>query len=683
MIPMNRLHPVLVAALVAVSASGPLPAQPPQFALTEPEVPYSVAAQLWDVNLGHHRARIRVAAAAPAVRMHLPWRLQFQGMEQRQLLVSHEAPGTQARNVVRISADPMAADFVFEAATAGDYLVYFLPLRPFSSMNDPAGYLPYACGADPVWRQTHRLAAADLSAGAWRQLPAATVIEFQARSELDRFDPMEVIASPTETRAMLATHPEPLLLFPEDRTRPIRMRQDLPLRWAKSGPAKTFSGTALRDEYYAFQIGLHPPNRPAANVSVAFSDLQAADGAAIPAAALTCFNLGGIDCHGKPFTKPVTVPAGQVQALWFGVDVLQNQPTGIYKGTVTIAADGIAPQQVTIRLEVLPEIIVQRGDNEPWRHSRLRWLNSTAGTGERIPAPYTPLRVEGETLEVLGRRVTLGADGLPTAITSGGLPVLAAPVRLVIEAAGGPVAFQPGPRTWIRRQASQVAWRSMASHAVGSLACEAEMEYDGQIRYGLTFTPAADLAVTDIRLELPLRPEAAEYILGAGHPGGLRPPEFQWQWQGPFNSFWLGSAAAGLHCKLLGGSYTGPMLNLYHPAPPGSWANAGKGGVRVRDTAGTVLATAYSGPRQLKAGQPLTFEFSLLPTPVKPLTPAAHFKERYYHCADQWSKDGSGFDPAPTPEATAAGCPRSSLHHRPPKTPQVHSPSHPPAGRKN
>jgi hypothetical protein len=103
------------------------------------------------------------------------------------------------------------------------------------------------------------------------------------------------------------------------------------------------------------------------------------------------------------------------------------------------------------------------------------------------------------------------------------------------------------------------------------------------------------------------------------------------------------------------------MLNLYHPAPPPTWGNGGKGGVSIREDGGRVLATAFSGPRVLKVGQPVTFEFALLVTPVKPLDPATHFRTRYYHCGDNWTPAGN--DPAPTPEALAAGVNVVNLHH--------------------
>jgi hypothetical protein len=61
---------------------------------------------------------------------------------------------------------------------------------------------------------------------------------------------MEVVASAEETQSLLAAHPgRAYLLFPEDRKYPIRMTDELPLRWIRSGPSEAFTGDACRGEF--------------------------------------------------------------------------------------------------------------------------------------------------------------------------------------------------------------------------------------------------------------------------------------------------------------------------------------------------------------------------------------------------------------------------------------------------
>lgn len=672
---MNRQTTLWIPGLLLVTLhvagwaiAGPAGPADQAFVLSEQLVPYGVAERLWDGNQGSQRAIVRVTSPTAATRVHLPWRLQLQGMEGRQIVMT-DADGRQLVNVVRIAADRMSADLVFEALAVGDYYVYYLPMRPPGNMNDPSGYLPYTCHANPGWLDANRLGAESLQAGGWRKLPEARVVGFQARSALDRLDPMEVIASEDERKSMLARNPQAMLLFPETRQHTIRMQRDLPLRWAESGPSATLLDDVRQHEYYAFQIGLYAPSQPLSNVTAKFSGLLSREGGEIPSSALTCFNLGGTNAYGRLFTKQVNVPQGSIQSLWIGVDVAEDQKPGLYRGTVVLQADGVAPQSVSLGLNVVPGVIAERGDNEPWRHSRLRWLNSVAGTGDVIPDPYLPLHVSDDrNISCLGRTLTLGNDGLPSAIAAGSSQVLAGPARFVID--GG--SLTTGTLAWGSKQDSRVTWVAHSSGAAGSLECNGEMEFDGHLKYKLIFTPAADATLKDMRLELPYRAESATYLLGAGNDGGLRPGEFRWDWGGPFNGFWLGSVEAGLHCKLLGGAYTGPMLALYQPAPPDAWFNHGKGGVSIAGENGVVLATAYSGERKVKSGQPVVFEFSLLITPVKPVDQKTHFATRYYHGSGILTPDG--FEARPSAAALAAGVSVVNVHHATRYNPYINYP---------
>ena len=664
---MKRLIALLLCLGTATARSAPTSG--------EPSADYGVPERPWKIELGHHRALVEVVQPADVVHAHLPWRVQFGGMENHRMIVIHATSGREITNVVRAAADRVSGDILFEAKDTGVYFIYYLPLRPYQNMNDPSDYVPYTCAAAPEWRSGHGLDDAGLANKSWAgKFPEAKLVRFEARSEMDRFDPMAVIATPDETARLLGNATPPMLLFPEDRAHPIRMKRDLPLRWIGSGPSEIFSGIAQQDEYYAFQIGVFAPKQALNRISAVPTDLSGPEGARIPASAVTCFNLGGIDSKGAPFSKTVSVPAGGVQALWFGVDVAADQKPGIYQGSIAVGADGIASKTIAVRLEIENRRIAARGDNEPWRHSRLRWLNSTAGTGESVPSSHKPIKVDGGAISCSGHTITFARSGLPAQISAGGKSALAEPVRFVIEGTAGPINLKTDALEWVRQTPARVSWRSQSGAQGMKLGCEGELEYDGHARYRMCLTASSDLDLRDVRLELPMRPEAVPYLLGAGYPGGARPADFRWAWQGPFNSFWLGSADVGLQCKLLGGSYTGPMLNLYHPAPPASWHNGGKGGLAISERGGLVLASAFSGPRQVKAGQSLVFEFSLLTTPVRPLDPGGHLRTRYFHCGDNWRADGAGNDPLPPEEMLKAGVNVVNLHHASTFNPYINYP---------
>ena len=153
-------------------------------------------------------------------------------------------------------------------------------------------------------------------------------------------------------------------------------------------------------------------------MDVAFTDLEGPGDARISASALTCYNTHGVDWIGRAFHHPLTVPQGEVQPLWMGVDVGRNLPPGVYRGWVTVSAEGAASQRVELRLTVDESVRQDRGDDEPWRLSRLRWLHSRIADDLSVVPPYTPVTIHGRRLGCLGRELELDGLGLPRQIRS-------------------------------------------------------------------------------------------------------------------------------------------------------------------------------------------------------------------------------------------------------------------------
>ncbi|NLI01093.1 MAG: hypothetical protein GX446_16545 [Chthonomonadales bacterium] len=626
------------AAFALASAMAATPQEVPLDSNTSPVgiARYGVAETLWPVELGHHRAIVVVREAAPAVRVRIPWRRRDRDPQNKDIVVINEATGQRVTNVVRLQITRAYGDIAFEAAAPGVYAVYYLPYEPVLNQYyySGKGYTPPSFSASAPWVEANALRPEDLPGEAWRRLPEASVDRLEARTQFDSLYPMEVVATEEEVAALVARNPQPFLLFPEDRRFPIRMPDDLPVRWIERGPTDTFHGDALRNEFYTFQIGVYASVAVLTDLKVAFSDLRSS-GATIPASALRCFNMGGVDTDGRPFRKRVDVPQGRVQALWIGVDLPRSIAPGDYTGSVSISAEGVPAATVSVTISVGSDVLEDRGDGELWRHSRLRWLDSSAGIDDEVVAPYTPLRVSGRTVRCLGRTLQFGPDGLPVSIKSGQVEVLAAPMRLSLSVSGAPVTLSPGRARIVSRKPGVVSWEAQRSGSGLTISCRADMEFDGHVLYRITLKADRRIALTDASLEIPMRSEVARYFMGAGRKGGVVPKAFDWRWTSPHDSFWMGDVPAGIHCELRGGHYHGPLLNLHRPAPPPSWGNGGKGGVTLVHSDGSVTAKTYSGDRTLEAGEELTFEFALIITPVKPLDTAGHFRTRYYHGGDK------------------------------------------------
>ncbi len=616
------------------------------------EIPYGTGR--WDAKAyGNHRAVVLVSVAADAVCVRVPWRRRDTHPRSK-ILVVDGATNRRVSNVYRGPVNREFADVVFQPPSGpGEYYVYYLVNEMIGRSNYPTVVYPKSNEtAEPRWLEKHGLPKKPFAKDALQDLPRAQVTQFQAIDEFHSFYPMEVVATADEVAALLNKHEDALyLLFPEDRRYPIRMTEDLPRRWIKSGPQSMFQDRAGRGEYYAFQIGVFACRSVVENLAVQFGDLKSVDGdETIPATQFTCFNTGGSDCTGKRFEKRCSVPKGKVQALWCGVQIPPTARPGEYVALVTVKPEKLASRQIELQVTVSQEVLSDAGDSEPWRHSRLRWLNSRLALDDEVVAPYTPLTVENNAIRCLGRKVTLGTSGLPERIQSYFAPemtrlqkspreVLAGPIELIItDGEGKAWSWREQQMAFSEQTAGKVAWESRGRAGPISLKCEGRMEFDGCLDFVVKLKAEETTSLGDIRLEVPLLKSAAKYILGMGVKGGHRPSTLQWKWDQKKNqdSVWLGDVNAGLRVSFRDERYERPLnTNFYLRKPlvmPRSWCNDGRGGCDLIEVGeDRVLIRAYSGPRTIAAGEKLYFNFSLSVTPFRPINPKRQWATRYYH----------------------------------------------------
>lgn len=601
----------------------------------------------WNADsLGNHRVVLRVDKSSEAILADIQWRRRDLEPGAKDIVVIDASTGERITNVIRRDVSRERGRIVFQPKTVpGDYYVYYLRNVMSGSRAYPTvKYPPFEETASPEWVRKNRLSAKRLP-----RLPQAEVVQFQAINQMHSFYPMEVIATTAEKERLLGSHPgENYIIFTEDRKFPIRMTTDIPYKWIADDRHDTFTGQADKGEYYVFQIGLWAARSEVNGVKVDYSALRhVSTGETVPSSSFTCFNTEGVDVKGEVFTKNLCVAKDKVQALWIGVQLPEKMSSGTYRGTVTVSAANAEPKTVEVSLEVSDNVIANHGDNEPWRHSRLRWLNSRIGFDDEVIAPYTPLELNGRTISCLGRDVKISSIGLPEEITSyfketmtgigtDGRPVLASPMELAAD--GGEWENMSFEIT--KRRQGAIGWKALNQNDLFLMELEGEMEADGNIGYKVILVAKKDAAVRDIALKTNLAPGIGKYMMGLGEKGGFCPEDLKWKWDVEKNQDgpWVGDVNAGLQIRFFDNKYDRPLnTNFYHQKPlvmPASWCNSGKGGIDITGTDGGTLINAYSGERQVKKGENLHYYFNIAVTPFRTIDTDKQWRERYHHSYD-------------------------------------------------
>ena len=434
----------------------------------------------------------------------------------------------------------------------------------------------------------------------------------------------------------------------EARDFPLHSPDEIPTRWANRKNGDGFKGEARPGEYYAFQVGIYATDCPLENLQASWSDLTSAD-ERIMSDRITCFNLEGMDCLGKSMSPVISVAPRHMQSLWFGVQ-LPTDAVGTYEGRVAVWAHDVAPVTVHYSVQIAGQPIADHGDDEPWRHSRLRWLNSDIAMDEAVTSPFAPITLKNDIITVLGRRIVLNQNGLPKQIESLFSPtnetlaqtateVLSKPITFEVELQNGQCVSLSGAYEVVSHADGALRITSSTTNGNLSLLFEATYEFDGYTEYSVTASAKTPIDVRDIRLCIPYTKEASTYQMGLGRKGGLWQQSLDWHWDATLNqdTLWMGTVNAGLMLRLKDASYEKPyMLIYYHYKPlnlPACWHNGGLGGIRAEKTENGALLTAYSGSRTLLPNEPLTFLFDMTVTPIKPINKAEHWNDHYYHAA--------------------------------------------------
>ncbi|MFV0389418.1 MAG: glycoside hydrolase domain-containing protein [Pyrinomonadaceae bacterium] len=617
--------------VIALSAS--VFSQTPDFANASDE---------WNADeFGNIRAVAEVEAPSNAVRAHIEWRRRDKTPENKNIIVT-DSEGNKIANVIRGTLNREFGDVYFQPTKgAGIYYIYYLPYTKSGSANYPKDfYAEFKETADAGWVNSFEK----------NDTPTIKIKQIEALNAFNTFSPMEIIATKAETERLIAENADKtFLVFPEDRMFSIRMTDDIPQRWVEEGLQTTLKGKPKRGEFFAFQFGILAL-KDLKNLQINFSDLKSQDGKSITSNNLTCINTNGVDYRGEDFTKQLDIAKNKVQAIWCGLDVSQDAVSATYAGTAEISADGEEAQKLTLLFTVQNEVAENGGFNNPETMSRLKWLNSRMAQENTVIPPYKPITVNGTEINILGRTITLGTDGFPakiqtyfspemTSITKTPKDVLLAPMKFIVQnSAGENLSFKNKSFAFTEKSAGTVKWNAVNSTPNLSMTTNCALEFDGFVFCDVKVNALNDVALKDIRMEIPFNAESSKYIMGLGEKGQRRPEKIAWKWDVANKNqdgAWLGDVNAGMQFTLRDENYVRPLnTNFYLQKPlvlPSSWGNEGKGGIDISHANSSVTVNNYSGERTMKKGQELHYNFTLLITPFHSIDTDWQWANRFYH----------------------------------------------------
>jgi hypothetical protein len=614
--------------------------------LVAQKVPYTNCNNCWNADsLGNHRVVLKYNGTGKIAKATIFWRRRDENPELKRIIVEDAKTKQKVLNVKIGTLNREYGDIYFEPVSgSGTYYVYYMPYKNEGRSNYPKGvYLAPENTASEDW-----LNAVENE----KNIPDVKVSEFQSINVFNTFYPMEIIATKTETNNLIEQNKsQPFLIFPEDRLHSIRMKNDLPARWIEKGVKTSFTDTAMKGENFAYQLGVYALEN-IKNIKLLFSDLRNKNGQIISSKNMSCINTDGTDYTGKPMQKTVNIEKEKVQSMWCLIDVPEHASSGKYFGKVMVTSDNNSTaKEVNIEIVVKNKTAKNRGVDKPWEMTRLKWLNSTMAQENTLIAPYTALKISGNTISLLGRKVILDDNGLPDQIQTFFTPEMTGyqsqPNNLLAEGIhfhftkasdSKDIQMKKGGVKFTLRQPGTVQWTSTNTSDDLKMEVEGSLEFDGFVDFKVKITAIRDVDLNNITMHIPFEKQEAKYMMGLGLKGEKRPEDVKWKWDVAHKNqdgAWIGNVNAGLHYSLRDENYMRPLnTNFYLLKPlllPTSWGNGTNGGIDIHEKGKSILADNYSGPRSMKKGDVLYYDFNLLITPFHPINTDFQWATRFYH----------------------------------------------------
>ncbi len=627
----------------------------------------------WNADsLGDFRAIVRVKNNVDIVRTYIEWRRRDKHPETKRIIVVDSNTNQKVNNVYADNLIREHGEVYFQPISGpGTYFIYYMPYKNEGSSNYPKGiYLSPEQTASPDWLKK----VSDT-------LSVTYSYEIQSINSFNSMYPMEIIAAKFLSDSLIARNSDkPFIVFPEDRLHPIRMKYDLPDRWVTRGIKNIFSDSASKGENYSYQLGVYAI-KDLKDVHVTFSNLTSADNNIIPAKNISCLNTDGRSYDNKPLHFTIDVPAGTVQPLWCLVDIPKNITAGMYQGRADIKDASGFTIEIALNIYVKDTVLADGGVNEPQKMTRLKWLNSSMAQENTVIKPYTPLKVDGNTIDLLGRKFSLDNYGLPKQIqtfftqemtdyTTKPNNILSAPMHFnFIDTGGASMQLRDLGFQFTNQTPGTVEWSASNTNDTILMNVNGSIEFDGFVSFQVKVIALKDVQLNDIMMQIPFTKMASKYMMGLGEKGEARPDTLRWKWdvaKKNQDGAWIGNVNAGLQFSLRDQHYVRPLnTNFYLLKPlllPTSWGNDNKGGIDIFNQDDDVVVNNYSGQRTMNAGDTLYYNFNLLITPFHTINTDFQWSNRFYHAYNEIDS------------IKATGATIINIHHATPINPYINYP---------
>lgn len=356
---------------------------------------------------------------------------------------------------------------------------------------------------------------------------------------------------------------------------------------------------------------------------------------------ISCINTDITDKFGKKSVQSIAVKKNRIQPLFFTVKA-EKLGERQEKCEITINTEN-EKRSFHLIFNINTSHVENNGYNDLWRLSRIKWLNSDLYMDESVVKPYVPPVMHDGKIEILGRDIIMGDDGLPVQICS------KFSESVEVEEAVQKKLFYKAPEFSINGSSIGAGKRMYSEHNNRiemltliekddySAVVMGMVRYEGCMEYSVKITPKHDFKAKNVSLDLYISEECSLLMHGLGHRASKAENlSFKWDNQKQQDSIFIGCVNCGMRLKLKAENYIRPLVNIFYKnlplkTPVETWDNHGRGGITITKHNGYTHLSAFTGEFDYKENETREFLFEMHITPLKPIDYKKAFSVRYCH----------------------------------------------------
>ncbi len=179
--------------------------------------------------------------------------------------------------------------------------------------------------------------------------------------------------------------------------------------------------------------------------------------------------------------------------------------------------------------------------------ARYPWMQTKAGLPLKVLPPWTPVKVFGKEIEIIGRKLKYTDSALPSQINSAGKNMLSAPIQLQLENAGRQITWLSKTVKMVEADETHAKMESLWRSKDFDLKVTSNIDYDGFSWNEAVIIPHGSKVLDKVSLLIPMTTDTCKlYCLGdSQHAGAISPKGLRGPVPDSYN-VWIGNESRGI-----------------------------------------------------------------------------------------------------------------------------------------